>query len=245
MKITFCLTPILILLLFQGVSARGYMRRGEGYIAPWEFGVSGGVTTFLTSVNPTPGVKNSMMNYWHNNLNPGVALSVVRNLSPSLGIELSWLNSRLTGKWNDKWTPIPFYSDKGSPLTYDTQFNQLDLMANFNLSQIILPGDEEDPWHIFMKAGVGVAKIKDNKNFYPRDNPSIRFSFALDAGASVSLGDKIKLMVGSTFRSVNTDNLDGAHIFSTDTKGKTISYLNIFEIYNFSYLKVSYNFGNF
>ena len=245
MKITYCLTPILVLLLFQGASARGYMRRGEGYIAPWEFGISAGVTTFLTSVNPTPGAANSTINYWHNDLNPGVALSVVRNLSPSLGIEVSWLNSRLTGKWNTKWPPYSTAPGLENPLTYDTQFNQLDLMANFNLSQIILPGDEEDPWHLFMKAGVGVAQIKDNKNFFPGDSPAIKMSFALEAGVSVSLGEKIKLMVGSNFHSVNTDSMDGVHVFSTDKKGKTIAYLNIFEIYNFSYLKVSYNFGNF
>jgi len=245
MKITYCLTPILVLLLFQGASARGYMRRGEGYIAPWEFGISGGVTMFLTSVNPTPGATNSTINYWHNDLNPGVALSVVRNLSPSLGIEVSWLNSRLTGKWNTKWPAYSTAPGLENPLTYDTQFNQLDLMANFNLSQIILPGDEEDPWHLFMKAGVGVAQIKDNKNFFPGDSPAIKMSFALEVGVSVSLGEKIKLMVGSNFHSVNTDSMDGVHVFSTDKKGKTIAYLNIFEIYNFSYLKVSYNFGNF
>jgi len=245
MKITYCLTPILVLLLFQGASARGYMRRGEGYIAPWEFGISAGVTTFLTSVNPTPGAANSTINYWHNDLNPGVALSVVRNLSPSLGIEVSWLNSRLTGKWNTKWPAYSTAPGLENPLTYDTQFNQLDLMANFNLSQIILPGDEEDPWHLFMKAGVGVAQIKDNKNFFPGDSPAIKMSFALEVGVSVSLGEKIKLMVGSNFHSVNTDSMDGVHVFSTDKKGKTIAYLNIFEIYNFSYLKVSYNFGNF
>ena len=69
-------------------------------------------------------------------------------------------------------------------------------------------------------------------------------SFALDAGLSVSLNERIKLMIGSTFRFVNTDNLDGVHVVSTDLTGKTIEYMNIFEIYNFTYLRVSYNLGN-
>ena len=51
-------------------------------------------------------------------------------------------------------------------------------------------------------------------------------------------------MIGSTFRFVNTDNLDGVHVVSTDLNGKTVEYMKVYEIYNYTYLRVSYNLGD-
>ena len=133
---------------------------------------------------------------------------MVRNISPSLGVEINWLNTRLTGTWNNKWPALPISTSYQSPLTYNSQINQFDVMMVFNLNQIMLPGDEEDVWHLFFKSGIGITKIKDKKKFYPDGSSYARMSFALDAGLSVSLSERIKLMIGSTFRFVNTDNLD-------------------------------------
>lgn len=242
MKSNILLTLILVLFICQSASAQRY-RKGEGYIAPWEFALSGGVSSFVTSVNPTRGAEHSQINYWKNDLNPAFALSVVRNLTPGFGVEVNWLSSRLTGKWNDNWQPLPYYSDHKSPLTYDTRINQFDLMMVFNINQLMLPGELEDPWHLFLKAGAGITLINDKENYYPNDNPYTKYSAALDGGISVSVSEQIKLMIGTTFRVVNTDNLDGVHLFSAEQDGKRVAYLNTIEIYHFTYMRVSYNWG--
>lgn len=243
MKTIFCLTLILFILLNQNASAQRQTERRTGIMSPWEIGLSGGVSSFLTSINPQSGATNKRINYWNSDQNPGVALAVVRNLSPSLGIEMNWLNTRLSGRWNSKW-PLPSdYPASGTPLTFNSQIKQLDLMMAFNINQILLPGDIEDLWHIYFKPGVGFTHIKNKMN--PDENPVIKLSVALDAGLSVSLTERLKLVAGSTFRFVNTDLLDGVHVTSTDLNGKTVAYLKIFEVYNFSYLRLSYGLGNF
>jgi len=245
MRIVFYLTQLVVFLLVQNVSAQRYRIKGVGYVAPWEIGLSTGISSFLTSVAPNSGLNPNRINYWNNNGNPGVALSVVRNFSPSIGIELNWLYTRLSGRWDNKWPQIPEYADHQNPLTYNSLINQFDLMVAFNVNQILMPGDAEDIWHLYLKTGIGMTRINDKKNFYPGDSPCNRLSFAVDAGISVSVSEKAKLMLGSTFRTVNTDNLDGVHVFSTDQEGKPVAVMNVFEIYNFTYLRINYSWGNF
>lgn len=244
MKIFFYVIQILLILLFQNASAKRYINNRIATISPWEVGISSGVSLFVNSFNPEKGALNKQINYWHSDVNPGIELFVVRNISPSLGIEINWLNTRFTGTWDDKWPPHPISSNYESPLTYNTQINQFDLMMVFNADQIMLPGDEEDPRHLFFKAGIGISEIKDNKKFYPGITYT-RISFALGVGYSVSLNERIKLQIGSTFRSVNTDNIDGVHVVANDENGKLVHYMKVFEVFNYSYLRVSYNLGDF
>jgi len=190
----------------------------------------------VTSVNFNPGAPNKNINYWNNNLNPGIGLSVLRNFSPAVGLEINWLNTRLTGKWNDNWPPLPISVGRETPLTYNSQINQFDLMIGINLNQIMLPGDNEDVWHLFIKTGAGIADIHDNKKFYPGIN-YVRLSFPLDLGLSVSISKRMKFQIGSTLRFVNTDNLDGVHVTYTNLNGDTVTPTHILEIYNYTYLK--------
>ena len=237
------LTQVLIFLLSAYTSAQEIRFRGVGYTSVWEIGISMGVSTFLTSLNPTSALNFNKFNYWHNDVNLGIALSVVRNISPSVGIEMNWLNTSLSGRWNDI-NPLPSISaGHQSPLTYKSKINQFDLMVAFNLNQIMLPGDAEDVWHLFIKTGIGMTQIIDSKKFYPDGSSYFKMSYAADLGISVSLSEKIKLMLGITIRSVNTDNLDGVHVVSTDMEGKQVTVMNIFEIYNFTYLRLNYNLG--
>jgi len=174
----------------------------------------------VTSVNPSSGTMSGQINYWSRDENPGIGLSVMRNISPAVGLELNYLTTRLTGTWNNSYSPLVISAGHESPLTFDSRISQFDLMAMFNLNQMMLPGDEEDLWHIYLKPGVGLALINDNKNFYPGASPYNKMSLVIDAGLSVSMSDKIKLNLGSSFRSVNTDNLDGVHVESTGLNGK-------------------------
>lgn len=245
MKINFCLTLTLVIILLPGASAQKNWNKQNGTITPWEIGLSGGVSTFLTSVNPEPGAPNGRINYWNREVNPGIGLSVVRNISPSLAVEINWLNTRLTGKWNDKWPAIGISAFQETPTTFNSRISQFDLMVAFNVNQMMLPGDEEDLWHIYFKTGIGIAHIKDNKNFFPGDSPYTKLSLALDAGVSVSISEKLKLLAGSTFRFVNTDNLDGVHVVSADMNGHLTGWMKVYEIYNYTYLSVNYRLSDF
>lgn len=119
MKLNIFLTPVLVILLFQGVSAQWRPGKASAGITQWEIGLSGGVSTFMISVNPTSGAPAKQINYWNRDVNPGVGLSVVRNISPAIGIELNWLNTRLTGKWKNSY-PLPLISEGHEiPLTFN------------------------------------------------------------------------------------------------------------------------------
>ena len=242
MKTISILTLILFILIWQSASAKKTIKNGVPVVSQWEFGLTSGTSLFLTSINPDQNAVNKKINYWRNELNPAVGLFVVRNISPSLGFELGWLYTRLTGKWNNKWPPLAVSTGRPSPLRYDSEINQFDLMMVFNLNQMMLPGDEEDNGHLFFKTGIGLSQIHDNNKFYSVSNHA-RISFALGVGYSLSLNKKLKLQIGSTFRSVVSDNLDGVHVVGNDTNGKLVNFMKIYEIYNYSYLSMSYNLG--
>ena len=242
MKTISYLTLILFILNLQSVSAKKTIKKGIPVVSRWEIGLSSGTSLFLTSINPESNAINKQINYWRNELNPAIGLFAVRNISPSLGIELDWLNTRLTGKWSNKWPPLAVSTGRPSPLRYDSEINQFDLMMVFNVNQMMLPGDNEDRGHLFLKTGIGLSLIHDNKKFYSVSDHA-RISFALGLGYSVSLSKKLKMQIGSTFRSVATDNLDGVHIVGSDINGKQVNFLKIYEIYNYSYLSLSYNLG--
>jgi hypothetical protein len=244
MRIIFCLIQIIFVFLFYSASAQRNRYNPIATVTPWEIGLSAGASSFLTSINPEPNAQGSRINYWQRDFNPGFGLSLVRNISPSLGVEISWLNTRLTGTWNNKFPALAIAQGKDSPLTFNSQINQFDMMMAFNLNQIMVPGNDEDIWHIYGKTGISISQITDTKKFYSGDT-YIRMGFALDAGFSVSLSPKIKLMAGSTFRFLNTDNLDGVHVISTDLNGQPVDSMKSYEIYNFTYLKLSLCMGKF
>lgn len=102
--------------------------------------------------------------FWYRDVNPAIGLFAVRNISPSIEIEMSWLNTCLSGRWNKTGLTLLDLANRESPITFNSQINQFDLMMVFNLDQIILPGDEDDRGHFFIKAGIGIALIKENKN---------------------------------------------------------------------------------
>ena len=241
-KISFCILFVQIILFFQNASAQT-TPENKGSITPWEIGVSGGFSMFLTSVNPEAAATSNRINYWNQGINPGFGISLTRNFSPYWGVEINWLNTRLTGTWDNKWA-LPSFSERYvSPFTFDTRINQFDVMIPFNVNQMFIPDVEEDPWHLFIKPGFGLALITDTKKFYPDGSFYIRPSAVIDAGLSVSLSAKLKLMVGTTFRFVDTDNLDGVHVFPELINGTTRNYMKVYEIYNFNYLRLSYCIG--
>lgn len=232
-------------MLFQNASVYGQMSKSVATILPWEIGFSSGASSFITSINPNSDAPYKKINYWYTNLNPGIGLSLTRNISPSLGIEFNWLNTRLTGRWNNYWSPHPLSVGHESPLTFNSGINQFDLLMTFNVNQMMLPGDEEDPWHLFIKTGINISNISDFKKFYP-ENKYQCLGISLDAGISFSLTKRVKLLIGSDWRIINTDNLDGVHVVFTDLNGNNdAEFKRIYEIYNYSYIRINYGFGHY
>ena len=244
MKIIFYLSQILVILSFQGASAKRPVTKGMPIITPWEIGLSTGASIFGTSFIQEPNATYMRKSFWHRDLNPAIGLFAVRNISPSIGIEMSWLKTRVSGRWNKTGLTLLDLANRESPITFSSQINQFNLMMVFNLDQIMLPGDDEDRGHFFIKTGIGIALVKDNKKFYP-DITASDVSYALGGGYAVSVNEKIKLQIGSTTIAVSSDNIDGLHVVPKDTGGQIVKPKNIFEIYNYSYLSVSYRIGDF
>jgi len=109
-----------------------------------------------------------------------------------------------------------------------------------NISKLVAPRTASDKWNIYIRTGPGVTTIKDNIAFYDDqlNQKYYRFSFTLDPGVSFRLSDRIKLKAGTSLRIVFSDNLDGVHLFSTDT-GWSYNY-SISEIYQYTYLSINY-----
>lgn len=240
-KIPFSIITLLLVLILKN----SFGRPGEytGTITPWEIGINGGVSVFITSINPEVPRGTNRINFWYRDFNPSAGLSITRNFSPFWGLELNWFYTKLSGTWNNKY-PLPYFAlGYTSPLTFDTRINQFDLMVSFNINQMIIPDVEEDRWHFYFKPGIGITQITDTKKFYPDGSSYIRPSIVFDAGLSVSLNDKVKLMVGSSLRIVDTDNLDGLHVDAVKIDGLQRKYLKVYELYNFNYIRLTYCFG--
>jgi hypothetical protein len=240
-KIPFGIIAILIVLSLK--PSFGRPREGSGSITPWEIGINGGVSTFIISINPEVPRKGNRINFWNRDINPGAGLSLTKNFSPFWGLELNWLYTKLSGTWNNKY-PLPYFAMGNTTLlTFDTRINQIDLMVPLNINQMIIPDVDQDRWHFYVKPGIGITQITDTKKFYSDGSSYIRPSINFEAGVSIALNANFKLMFGSTIRFVDTDNLDGLHVDAVKINGSTAKYLKVYEIYNFSYIRLSYCFG--
>ncbi|NEW83389.1 MAG: hypothetical protein GZ094_13620 [Mariniphaga sp.] len=96
MKIIFYLTQILVFLFFHIVSAKTPVNGAVPIITPWEIGLSTGASIYGTSFIQKPDATYMRNSFWYRDVNPAIGLFAVRNISPSIGIEMSWLNTCLS-----------------------------------------------------------------------------------------------------------------------------------------------------
>ncbi|MCX6238894.1 MAG: outer membrane beta-barrel protein [Bacteroidia bacterium] len=234
---------ILMLIVCQAATAKKKRTKSKDSTTPFEVGLSLGGSSFITSFNPDAKGSDRFVNYWQNKINPGVGLTVTRNVYPWLGIGLNYLFTSFTGTWNDKSLTMPVPLNGDNQLSYKSMINQFDLLLNFNINKLVAPGKARDKWNIYIRTGPGYTMIKDNIVFFTGQlsKNTIRFSYTFDPGVSFRLSDNIKLKAGIALRIVFTDNLDGVHLFSTDP-GWKYSY-HISEIYHYTYLSINYNLG--
>ena len=65
------LITVTVLLFVQSTYAQ-YSKRRSGTESSWEFGFSGGVSQFLTSINPNVDAEYKKFNYWNADFNPSI-----------------------------------------------------------------------------------------------------------------------------------------------------------------------------
>lgn len=225
--------------------------RSLGEDNSWEVGFSGGVSKFLTSINPNSDAIYKKFNYWNADFNAAITLSIIKNISPKFNAEFVFLSTKLSGKWNESnGYPVPpraISEGLAYPTPFKTGINQFDLMLVANLNQIVAPNRASDKWYLFIKGGGGAAFLKEYSGLFPYGKPGNKLEYTIlyGGGLSYKIVDKIKLKLGATWSRVETDRLDGVH---TDKPNADLStdagyYFNVKERYIYSYLGITYGFG--
>ncbi len=246
-------TVIIVAILLSIVQSAGaqYGRLNSGIRNSWEFGFSGGVSQFLTSVNPNSDAVFKKFNYWNSDYNAAVALSVIKNLSPKFSAEFEFLTTKLSGSWNPNnayGIPLPA-TEQNLPGPFKTGINQFSLMLVPNLNQIFAPKRTDDRWYIFIKGGVGATFLKDHQALYPYGTGNgFELTFAYGGGLSYTINEKIKLKLGSMWYWVDTDRLDGVHTMRpvqspTARDDNSVFYFNVKERYMYPYIGMTYGIG--
>lgn len=252
LKPSFCrssVTIVIILLCFAQSTVAQRRSKSESRNS-WEFGISGGASKFLNTINPNSDALYKKFNYWNADFNPAVTLSVIKNFSPKFSAELEFLTTKFSGVWNQSNSyGVPQYAlDKGLeyPEPFKMGINQFSLMFVPNLNQIIAPQNASDRWYLFAKVGIGAAYLKEYLSLWPYSKKEgFKYSLAYGGGFSYMINEKIKLKLGATWYRVESDRLDG--IMTIKPNHSSISdddyYFNVKESYIHPYIGITYGIG--
>jgi len=90
---------ILMIIICHAAIAKKFNSQSKYKTRLFEVGLSLGGASFITSFNPDIKANDKFVNYWHNKINPGVGFSVTRNISPTFGICLNYLQTTSRHKW--------------------------------------------------------------------------------------------------------------------------------------------------
>ena len=242
---------VAIMLFIAQSSFAQYTKRRSGGESSWEIGFSGGVSKFLTSINPNSDATYKKFNYWNADFNAAIALSVIKTISPKFSAEFEFQTTKLSGSWNvNSGYPVPpqaIVLGLPYPTPFKTGVNQFDLMLVANLNQIITPNIANEKWYLFIKGGGGAAILKDYSSLYPYGKPGndIEYTIAYGGGISYRINEKIKLKLGATWYRNETDRLDGTHTLRPggDIKKNEGYYFNVKERYIYPYLGMTFGLG--
>jgi len=248
---------VTILFCISQSTVAQYRRLNSGDRNSWEFGFSGGVSQFQTTINPSSDAPYKKFNYWNNDFNTAISLTVIKNISPKFSAEFEYLNTKLSGTWNpNNGYPVPPLAlDQGLeyPRPFKTGINQFNLMFVANLNQIVAP-KMGDKWYLFVKAGGGAAFLKAYSALYSYTsaNNKYEYSIAYGGGLSYRINEKIKLKLGTTWYRVESDRLDGVHTVlpgvtslkpGANPPGVDPHYFNTIERYIYPYIGMTYGLG--
>src|SRR5665647_1752951 len=99
---------VVIVLFFTQSTVAQNRRRSSGDASSWEIGFSGGLSKFLTSIDPNSDAIYKKFNYWNADFNAGIALSIVKVITPKFSAGVEIMTTKLSGSWNvNNGYPIP------------------------------------------------------------------------------------------------------------------------------------------
>lgn len=223
-------------------------RRSSGDASSWEIGFSGGLSKFLTSINPNSDAIYPKFNYWNADFNAGITISVVKIISPKFSAGFELHTTKLSGSWNvNNGYPLPPAAGGVIPNPFKTGVNVADLFVLANLNHIVAPNSSNDKWFLFAKGGFGLTFLKEYSGLYPLVQPGnlYKYTIVLGGGASYTVNEKVKLKLGTTWYRVESDRLDGVHTLKPGLPlGTDPNYeYNVKERYIYPYIEVTYGFG--
>jgi len=242
---------VIILLCFTQSTVAQRRRLKSESRNSWEFGISGGASKFLNTINPNSDALFKKFNYWNVDFNPAVSLSIIKNISPKFSAEFEWMTTKLSGSWNpNKGYPVPPLAlDRGLeyPDPFKTGINQFSLMFVANLNQLVAPKSASDKWYFFAKAGGGATRLKQySALFYLSSTGTIiKYSLSYGGGLSYRINEKIKIKLGATWYRVESDRLDGVHTLKPGVTPEGIDpdIYNAKELYFYPYIGLTYGLG--
>ncbi len=233
---------IIAIMLLVPQSNIGQNRKRKADFSSWEIGFSGGVSKFLTSINPSSDALYKKFNYWNADFNAATTLSVIKDFSPKFSAEFEWLSTKLSGSWNqNSGYPVPPLAiAKGLPYPdpFKTGISQFDLVVVVNLNQLIIPNVANDKWYLFAKAGGGLTTLKEFSGLYPYGaGNGLKYAILYGGGLSYKIDDKIKLKLGITWSRVASDRLDGIQTLTPDNLHPVFK---VTESYFYPYVGLTY-----
>jgi len=244
---SFILLIAILLLIAQSTFAQ-YGRRRSGDASSWEIGFTGGVSKFLTSIDPNSDAVYKKFNYWNADFNVAITLSITKIISPKFSGQFEFMTTKLSGQWNENsGYPIPPPTSGVIPSPFKTGIKHLNLLVIANLNQIVMPNSASDKWYLFVKGGMGLAFLKEYSGLYPLNQPGNLFKYTIiyGGGLSYTINGKIKLKFGTTWYRVETDRLDGVHTLKPGLPdGPDANYaFNVKERYIYPYIGLTYGLG--
>jgi hypothetical protein len=242
---------VIIVLTFAQSTVAQNGRRSSDDASSWEIGFSGGLSRFLTSINPNSDAIYKKFNYWNADFNAGITISVVKIISPKFSAGFELMTTKLSGSWNvNNGYPIPPLAialGLPYPNPFKTGVNVANLFVLANLNKIVAPNRANDKWFLFAKGGFGLAFLKEYSGLYPLGQPGnlYKYTYVLGGGISYTVNEKVKLKLGTSWYRVETDRLDGVHTLKPggNYENNTGFAFNIKERYIYPYIEVTYGLG--
>ncbi|MEI6139453.1 MAG: OmpA family protein [Mariniphaga sp.] len=217
---------------------------------PWEIGISGGLSRFVTSFNPNQDAVLRKFNYWNDDINPAFSLSVIKNFSPTLSGELEWVNTKLSGSWNKNngysIPPLDVANGILIPQPFETGINEFDFLLNVKLKWLSSLLTKNKAWRIFLRGGIGLDLIKDYRALYHFDLPRNGYAYSILYGGGISyqIAPKLTIKASLMMSRVTTDRLDGVREIKPEpyaTGTNIFYYYNLKERYVRPYIGIIYS----
>ncbi len=202
----------------------------------WEIGINAGVASFTGEYNMFKDARFNHFNHWDSKMNIGFGALVKKNFSHVFALEAAWNYSNLEGSWKFDTRPIP---------DFETRTNELDLNTVWNMNNLFSKKKYDRKIYWYAKIGLGATHLKAVVSETSQNGQYWKFATVpLGTGVAMSLGDNVKLNIGTQWSWVNTDRLDGRRTDMTSGNFKPgNTEADIFGTKLYTHAGISYSFG--